>query len=70
MTKRFAIGDPVGWNSEAGHIRGKVVAIHARDFTFLGQARHASRDEPQYEVKSDKTGHLAAHKGSALTPIG
>jgi hypothetical protein len=27
---------------------------------------HASKDDPQYEIKSDKTDHIAAHKGSAL----
>jgi hypothetical protein len=28
--------------------------------------RHASAADPQYEIKSDKTDHIAAHKGSAL----
>jgi len=27
---------------------------------------HASEEDPQYEIKSDKTDHIAAHKGSAL----
>jgi hypothetical protein len=31
---------------------------------------HASKEEPQYLIKSDKTDHLAMHKGSALTKIG
>jgi hypothetical protein len=26
----------------------------------------ASEDDPQYEIKSDRTDHVAAHKGSAL----
>jgi len=33
---------------------------------FKGYVRHASKDEPQYMIKSDKTGHIAIHKGSAL----
>ena len=30
---------------------------------------HASKEEPQYLIKSDKTDHLAMHKGSALKKI-
>jgi hypothetical protein len=30
---------------------------------------HASADEPQYEIKSDKTDHIAMHKGSALRKL-
>jgi hypothetical protein len=33
---------------------------------FKGYTVHASADEPQYEIKSDKTDHIAMHKGSAL----
>jgi len=66
MTERFKIGDHVHWNSEAGWVSGTITAVHHRDFQFLGHQRRASADEPQYEVKSDKTDHVAAHKGSAL----
>ena len=31
-----------------------------------GTRTHASQDEPQYEIKSDKTDHIAMHKGTAL----
>ena len=34
---------------------------------FKGYTVHASRDEPQYEIKSDTTDHIAMHKRSALT---
>jgi hypothetical protein len=69
MTKRFAIGDHVSWNSEAGRVSGIITAIHTRDFDYKGHVRHATKDDPQYEIKSDKTDHVAAHKGSALTRI-
>jgi uncharacterized protein (DUF488 family) len=36
---------------------------------FKGYKVHASNDEPQYEIKSDKTDHIAMHKGSALTKL-
>lgn len=68
MTK-FKVGDHVQWNSEAGHVSGKIIKIHHADFDYKGHTHHATKDEPQYEIKSDKTDHIAAHKGSALTKI-
>jgi Hypervirulence associated proteins TUDOR domain len=66
MTRRFKIGDHVSWNSEAGRVSGTIIAIHTRDFDYKGHVHHASEDDPQYEIKSDKTDNIAAHKGSAL----
>ena len=66
MSKRFAIGDHVTWNSEAGHVSGTIIAIHIRDFDYKGHTHHASPDDPQYEIKSDKTDHIAAHRGALL----
>ncbi len=66
MTKRFKIGDHVRWNSEAGRVSGTIIAIHTSNFDYKGYVHHASEDNPQYEIKSDKTDHIAAHKGSAL----
>ena len=66
MTRIFKVGEHVGWNSEAGHVSGTIIAIHTTDFDYKGHTHHASQDEPQYEIKSDKTNHIAAHKGSAL----
>lgn len=68
MAKRFRIGDHVSWNSEAGRVSGKIIAVHTSDFDYKGYTHHASESEPQYEIKSDKTEHVAAHKGGALTP--
>jgi hypothetical protein len=33
---------------------------------YKGYIHHASSDDPQYEIKSDRTDHVALHKGSAL----
>jgi hypothetical protein len=66
MTQRFKIGDHVRWNSEAGHVSGTIIAVHTSDFDYKGYVHHASPDEPQYEIKSDKSDHIAAHKGGAL----
>jgi hypothetical protein len=66
MSKAFEVGDHVSWNSEVGRVRGTIIKVHKSDFEYKGHKRHASPEEPQYEVKSDKTDHIAAHKGSAL----
>jgi hypothetical protein len=70
MSRKFKVGDHVGWNSEAGHVSGRIIKVHVRDTEYKGHPRHASQDEPQYEIKSDKTDHVAMHKGSALKKIG
>ena len=66
MAKRFKVGDHVSWNSEAGRVSGTIIAIHTRDFDYKGHTHHASQEDPQYEIKSDKTDHSATHKGGAL----
>ena len=66
MAKIFRVGDHVSWNSEAGRVSGTIIAIHTTDFMYKGYVHHASKDVPQYEIKSDKTDHVAAHRGSAL----
>lgn len=67
MTTKFSVGDHVRWNSEAGHVTGKITKVHTKDVEFMGKTRRCSPEEPQYEVQSDKTDHLAMHKGSALS---
>jgi hypothetical protein len=67
MSHAFKKGDHVRWNSDVGHVVGVVTKVVTHDVEFMGRTRHASKDEPQYEVKSDKTGHLAMHKESALS---
>ncbi|MCD5982410.1 DUF2945 domain-containing protein [Pseudomonas sp. CDFA 610] len=69
MTTSFKVGDAVRWNSEVGEIRGKVTKVHVKDVEFMGKHRPASKDSPQYEVKSDKTGHLAMHHEDALHKV-
>jgi hypothetical protein len=66
MARKFKIGDHVSWNSEAGRVSGTIIAIHIRDIDYKGHTHHASKDDPQYEIRSDKTDHIAAHKGGAL----
>ncbi len=69
MPREFKVGDHVEWNSEAGRVRGTIREIVTSEITFKGYTVHASKEQPQYLIKSDKTDHLAMHKGSALTKI-
>lgn len=69
MNPSFTIGDHVTWNSEAGHVSGRIIKIHTSDFNYKGYIHHASRQDPQYEIESDKTDHIAVHKGKALSKV-
>jgi hypothetical protein len=66
MTKTFERGDHVSWNSEAGRVRGRIIRVHTKDVDYKGYVHHASKEEPQYEIKSDKTDPVALHKGRVL----
>jgi hypothetical protein len=62
ITGNYVIRKPVGWEC--------TVRVHTRDVNCKGYVRHASEDDPQYEIKSDKTNHVAMHKGKALRRLG
>ena len=66
MPREFKVGDHVTWNSEAGHVTGKIIKKHTKDVDYKGYTHHATESDPQYEIKSDKTDHIAMHKSSAL----
>ena len=70
MTHPFKIGDHVRWNSEAGLVSGTIAKVHTKDTLYKGHMRRCSPDDPQYEIKSDKTDHVAMHKGAALHRVG
>jgi hypothetical protein len=65
----FKRGDHVSWNSEAGRVRGTIIKKVVSGFPFKGYVHHASREDPQYLIKSDKTDHVAIHKGGVLRRI-
>ena len=67
MERSFTIGDHISWNSEAGRVGGTIIEVHHKDLQYKGYTHHASPEDPQYEIKSDKTDHIALHKASALT---
>jgi hypothetical protein len=69
VTTQFKVGDHVRWNSDAGDVSGKIIKVQKKDTDYKGYTHHASTDDPQYEIKSDKTDHVAMHKGGALHKI-
>ncbi|OBI87815.1 DUF2945 domain-containing protein [Mycobacterium asiaticum] len=64
--KNFSKGDSVEWQSHGSTVRGKVERKITSDTEAAGRTVRASKDEPQYQVRSDKTGKDAVHKPSAL----
>ncbi len=69
MKHEFKIGDHVEWNSEAGRVRGTIKKKVTSAIRFKTYTVRASKGEPQYLIKSDKTDHLAMHKVAALKKI-
>jgi hypothetical protein len=69
MTQDFKVGDDVEWNSEAGRVRGTIKKRITSEIKFKGYTVHASKEAPQYLIKSDKTDHMAMHKGTALKKV-
>ena len=58
-------GDEVEWSSHGGTAHGKVEKKQTSDTKIKSHTVRASKEEPQYIVKSDKGGE-AAHKREAL----
>ena len=63
----FRKGDQVTWKSHGGTAEGEVVEKITKDTEAAGRTVRATPDEPQYLVRSDKSGGEAVHKPDALT---
>ena len=66
MPKQLKPGDRVEWDSSGGHSVGKVVRKQTTPTDIKGHKVAASPDNPEYIVRSDKSGKTAAHKPDAL----
>jgi hypothetical protein len=66
MPKAFRVGDHVSSNSETGRVSRRILRVHTKDVNYKGYIHRASRDDPQCEMKSDKTDHIVLHKGQLL----
>jgi hypothetical protein len=62
----FRKGDRVRWKSHGGEAVGTVECKITGDTEAAGRTVRASTDEPQYLVKSEKSGGTAVHKPEAL----
>jgi len=69
MAREFEVGDHVSWNSEAGKVLGTIKKKISSVIKFKTYTVRASKEEPQYLIKSDRTDHMAMHKGRALKKI-
>ncbi|KBZ64457.1 DUF2945 domain-containing protein [Mycobacterium colombiense] len=62
----FSKGDKVEWQSHGTTVRGTVEDKITSDTEAAGRTVRASTDDPQYQVRSDKTVADAVHKPDAL----
>lgn len=62
MSKNLTKGDKVTWQSHGSTVEKKI----SSDAKVAGRQVRASKDEPQYKVRSDKSGGVAVHKPEAL----
>ena len=69
MTKDLKPGDHVVWDWSQGEVKGTVVKKQTTPMDIKGHHVAASKDNPEYVVKSDKSGKIAAHKPEELRKI-
>ncbi|MDP9397178.1 MAG: DUF2945 domain-containing protein [Actinomycetota bacterium] len=69
MGEEFSEGDKVKWRSHGGTAVGRVEKKITEETEAGGRKVKASPDEPQYLVRSDKSGGEAVHKPEALTKV-
>jgi plastocyanin len=66
MTKELKPGDKVKWGTSQGETHGVVEKKQTTPTQIKGHKVAASKDNPEYIVKSDKSGAKAAHKPDEL----
>ena len=66
MAKELKKGDKVEWDSAGGSSTGEVVEKVTKDTKVKGHTAKASKEEPQFKVKSEKSGKEAVHKAEEL----
>jgi hypothetical protein len=66
MEQRFRQGDWVRWRSHGGYAEGEVLKRITSTAEAGGRTVRASPEEPQYLVRSSKSGGEAVHKPDAL----
>ncbi|WP_426504299.1 DUF2945 domain-containing protein [Dactylosporangium sp. McL0621] len=61
-------GEHVTWRSHGTTVHGTVEEKITERTEEAGRTVAASEEEPQYKVRSDKTGRSAVHKEAAVGP--
>ncbi|WP_321943214.1 hypervirulence associated TUDOR domain-containing protein [Paraburkholderia tropica] len=69
MSHRLKTGDRVTWNTPQGMTTGTVVRRIIRDTELDGHNVAASKEDPRYEVESEKSGEHAVHRPEALKKV-
>jgi hypothetical protein len=69
MTKQLKAGDKVAWDTSQGETKGKVVKKQTTPTKIKSHKVAASPENPEYIVKSDKSGKIAAHKPTELRKL-
>ncbi|HEX6402376.1 MAG TPA: DUF2945 domain-containing protein [Pseudonocardiaceae bacterium] len=69
MKQKFRQGDRVRWRSHGGYAEGEVLKRITSTTEAGGRTVRASAEEPQYLVRSSKSGGEAVHKPDALEKI-
>lgn len=64
--KALKKGDRVTWRSHGQDVEGRVVHPITERVEAAGRTVDASPEEPQFKVKSDRTGREAVHRAEAL----
>lgn len=62
----FEKGDRISWKSHGSTAEGEVEEKITEDTEAAGRTVRASPEDPQYKVRSEKSGRDAVHKPGAL----
>lgn len=66
MAKTLKPGDKVSWGTSGGETHGTVEKKVTSETKIKGHTAKPTKDDPQYVVKSAKSGKEAVHKPSDL----
>ena len=69
MTKALGPGDKVSWGTSRGPTKGVVEAKVTSTTKVKGYVARASEENPEFKVRSDKTGAEAVHKPESLRKV-
>jgi len=69
MVRQLKVGDRVAWESSGGGSVGRVERKLSSPGRIKGHEVAVSPDNPEYLVRSEKSGKIAAHKPSALRRV-